>query len=185
MRLAGHQKRERTTKARCFEHGCNGRSFYNMQTLKRHQQSKRLKKKVYFCYCYEDSCSGRQFANPSKLNLHQQASHQKSSTLGSRSLSGVEDALRVFDELNKGLEWSQGQCERAAHQFLRDGVCSVEIEIIKRKLAEVIEKAKKEVERLEGEEKRKNSAALGAESNGEKSKVLEGRLRRVEMLKPE
>lgn len=110
-----------------------------------------------------------------------------SSTLGSRSLRNwVEDSPGVFDELDKGLEWSQGQCERAAHQFLRDGECSMEIENIKRKLAEVTEKAEKEVGRLEGEEKRKNSAALGAESKGEKRKVLERRLlRRVETDKAE
>jgi len=88
-----------------------------------------------------------------------------SNTPDSRSLrSGVEDSPGVFDELDKGLEWSQGQCEHAAHQFLRDGECSMEIENIKKKLAEVMDKAEKEVERLEGEEKRKNSAALSAES---------------------
>ena len=58
----------------------------------------------------------------------------------------------VSDELDKGLEWCQSQCEHAAHQFLRDGECSQEIENIKRKLAEVKETAEKEVERLRREE---------------------------------
>ncbi|KAL3427261.1 hypothetical protein PVAG01_00770 [Phlyctema vagabunda] len=57
----------------------------------------------------------------------------------------------IFDELDKGLEWCQAQCERAAHQFLRDGDCSEEIENIKRRLGEVKEKAAQEVERLEKE----------------------------------
>ncbi|KAH8590470.1 hypothetical protein B0O99DRAFT_634453 [Bisporella sp. PMI_857] len=81
-----------------------------------------------------------------------------STTLGSRlprgyERSGIEDAPGIFDELDKGLEWSQGQCERAAHQLLRDGECSMEIENAKRKLAEVKKKAEKEVERLKGGEK--------------------------------
>lgn len=58
----------------------------------------------------------------------------------------------IFDELDKGLEWCQSQCEHAAHQFLRDGECSQEIENIKRKLAEVKGNAEKEVERLKKEE---------------------------------
>ena len=58
----------------------------------------------------------------------------------------------IFDELDKGLEWCQSQCEHAAHQFLRDGECSQEIENIKRKLDEVKERAKKEMERLKNEE---------------------------------
>ncbi|KUJ16211.1 uncharacterized protein LY89DRAFT_77465 [Mollisia scopiformis] len=58
------------------------------------------------------------------------------------------DAPDIFDELDKGLEWCQGQCEHAAHQFLRDGECGTEIANIKRKLAEVKETAEKEIEKL-------------------------------------
>ena len=65
---------------------------------------------------------------------------------------GNGSAPDIFDELDKGLEWCQSQCEHAAHQFLRDGECSQEIENIKRKLDEVKESAKKEVERLKNEE---------------------------------
>jgi hypothetical protein len=61
---------------------------------------------------------------------------------------GPGGALDIFDELDKGLEWCQGQCEHAAHQFLRDGECSTEIDNIKRKLSEVKEAAEKEIERL-------------------------------------
>ena len=43
----------------------------------------------------------------------------------------------IFDELKKGLEGCQSQCEHVAYQFLRDGECSQEIENIKRKLDEV------------------------------------------------
>jgi hypothetical protein len=65
-----------------------------------------------------------------------------------RSGSGTPD---IFDELDKGLEWCQGQCEHAAHQFLRDGECGTEIENIKRKLAEVKVRAEKEIEKLKSE----------------------------------
>ncbi|KAG0652874.1 hypothetical protein D0Z07_0394 [Hyphodiscus hymeniophilus] len=58
----------------------------------------------------------------------------------------------IFDELDKGLEWCQSQCEHAAHQFLRDGDCSQEIENIKRKLVEVKERAGTEMEKLKKEE---------------------------------
>ncbi len=62
--------------------------------------------------------------------------------------AGVTD---IFEAVDKGLEWVQGQCEHAAHQFLRDGECSTEIANIKRRLAEVKETAEKEMERLKEE----------------------------------
>ena len=62
--------------------------------------------------------------------------------------TGSDAIPDIFDELDKGLEWCQGQCEHAAHQFLRDGDCSTEIANIKRKLNEVRVSALKEVEKL-------------------------------------
>jgi len=58
----------------------------------------------------------------------------------------------VFDILDKGLEWCQSQCEHAAHQFLREGECTTEIENIKKKLCEVKETAEKEMEKLQKDE---------------------------------
>jgi hypothetical protein len=49
------------------------------------------------------------------------------------------------------LEFVQGTCERAAHQFLRDGDCTEEIGTIKRRLHEAQGQAAKEMERLEKE----------------------------------
>ncbi|KAF7872843.1 uncharacterized protein EAF02_008914 [Botrytis sinoallii] len=73
-----------------------------------------------------------------------------------RAGGGIEGAggnsPDIFDELDKGLEWCQGQCEHAAHQFLRDGECSTEIENIKRRLGEVKEIAERKIERLRAEE---------------------------------
>lgn len=54
----------------------------------------------------------------------------------------------IFDELDRGLEFVQAMCERAAHQFLRDGDCAEEIEKIKRRLDETKEGAEKELARL-------------------------------------
>jgi hypothetical protein len=65
---------------------------------------------------------------------------------------GDGSAPDIFDDLDKGLEWCQSQCEHAAHQFLREGACEAEIKGIKAKLAEVKGKAQKEVDRLKIEE---------------------------------
>jgi hypothetical protein len=65
---------------------------------------------------------------------------------------GKDSAPDIFDELDNGLQWCQSQCEHAAHQFLRDGDCSQEIEGIKRRLLEVKGTAEKEIERLKKEE---------------------------------
>ncbi|KAI0390975.1 hypothetical protein F5Y17DRAFT_34783 [Xylariaceae sp. FL0594] len=54
----------------------------------------------------------------------------------------------IWDELDKGLEFVQSMCEHAAHQFLRDGDCSVEVEKIKTRLAKVKESATDEKQRM-------------------------------------
>jgi hypothetical protein len=57
-----------------------------------------------------------------------------------------------YEELDKGLEFVQSTCEHAAHQFLRDGDCSVEVEKVKKRLAETKVLAEKEMERVTREE---------------------------------
>ncbi|OBT43466.1 hypothetical protein VE00_06175 [Pseudogymnoascus sp. WSF 3629] len=51
----------------------------------------------------------------------------------------------IFDELDSGLEWCQSMCEHAAHQFLRDGQCTSEIEGIKSRMQEVWDRAGEEM----------------------------------------
>ncbi|KAL0930413.1 uncharacterized protein CTRU02_214488 [Colletotrichum truncatum] len=63
-----------------------------------------------------------------------------------------DNASDAYDELDKGLEYVQGMCEHAAHQFLRDGQCTEEISNIQRRLADTKELAIKEMERVEREE---------------------------------
>ncbi|KAB8297816.1 hypothetical protein EYC80_001614 [Monilinia laxa] len=86
---------------------------------------------------------------------------------------GAGSSPDIFDELDKGLEWCQGQCEHAAHQFLRDGECNTEIENIKKRLGEVKEIAERKIEGLRKEEElERGDEALksdGSHVNGKES----------------
>jgi hypothetical protein len=90
----------------------------------------------------------------------------------------------IFDELDKGLEWCQGQCEHAAHQFLRDGDCSTEIDNIKRKLEQVKLSAEKEMERIKQAEAANptplNLRTADADEEG-KGRILKAPLMRKEL----
>lgn len=67
--------------------------------------------------------------------------------------AGAQDSSSDFyDKLDKGLEYVQSMCERAAHQFLRDGDCNEEINNISTRLAETKELALMEGERILREE---------------------------------
>jgi hypothetical protein len=98
--------------------------------------------------------------------------------------AGMDTTPDIFDELDKGLEWCQGQCEHAAHQFLRDGDCSTEIENIKRKLEEVKLSAEKEMERIKQAEAANptppNLRALDSDEEG-KGRILKAPLMRREL----
>ncbi|TRX93082.1 hypothetical protein FHL15_005950 [Xylaria flabelliformis] len=63
----------------------------------------------------------------------------------------------IWDDLDKGLEYVQGMCERAAHQFLRDGDCNEEIEKIKTRLVKVKELAIDEKARVSAEQTKNES----------------------------
>ncbi|KAF4996053.1 hypothetical protein FGRMN_4715 [Fusarium graminum] len=69
------------------------------------------------------------------------------------SRSGASDQPPdVYDNLDKGLEFVQSMCEHGAHQFLRDGDCNDEISKVQKRLGEVLETAKTEMERIQREE---------------------------------
>lgn len=76
---------------------------------------------------------------------------------------GQNSSSDFYDKLDKGLEYVQSMCERAAHQFLRDGDCNEEINNISTRLAETKELALKESERIMREEPElaKESAEAG------------------------
>ena len=67
---------------------------------------------------------------------------------------GVDDKPSTFDQADKDLEITQSLCEVAAHQFLRDGDCRLEIEGMRAKFENCRAIAKREVERLKEEEAR-------------------------------
>lgn len=67
---------------------------------------------------------------------------------------GADGKLSYFDEADKDLETTQNLCEVAAHQFLRDGDCRLEIDGIRKRLENCGAIAKREVERLKVEESR-------------------------------
>lgn len=69
---------------------------------------------------------------------------QKTDTLGYRR-AGIDTTPDFFDEIDKALESCHGQCEHAAHQFLR---VSTEMHKIKQKLEEVKKSAEQEMERI-------------------------------------
>ncbi|KAI8635223.1 hypothetical protein F5Y19DRAFT_4727 [Xylariaceae sp. FL1651] len=67
-------------------------------------------------------------------------------------LGAFNEKSDIWDELDKGLEYVQGMCEHAAHQFLRDGDCNEEIEKIKGRLVQVKELAVNEKVRVSTEQ---------------------------------
>lgn len=56
--------------------------------------------------------------------------------------------LTAYEKADKALEKAQELCERAAHQFLRDGDCSLETEKAKEAFHEAIKVSTEELERL-------------------------------------
>ncbi|KAI0175952.1 hypothetical protein GGR52DRAFT_538786 [Hypoxylon sp. FL1284] len=69
----------------------------------------------------------------------------------SGGLGSFQDKGDIWEELDDGLGFVQGMCEHGAHQFLRDGDCSDEIEKIKTRLAQTREMADKELARMAAE----------------------------------
>jgi hypothetical protein len=74
----------------------------------------------------------------------------KSSPRSRKDASGARTAP-PFDLADKQLELAQSLCESAAHQFLRNGDCSMELENAKERFSSVLEIARAEVERQEAD----------------------------------
>jgi hypothetical protein len=81
-------------------------------------------------------------------------------------------SVSIFDELDTGLEWCQSMCEHSAHQFLRDGDCSIEISNIKRRLTEVKEAAEREVSKTGAEKTEKPKDDKAEAAKPEPSRTL-------------
>jgi len=83
--------------------------------------------------------------------------------------AGQGGAPDIFEMADKNLEKSQSLCEVGAHQFLRDGECTVEIDGTREAFERVLADARKEVERLREEERLEQEKARqreGADRNG-------------------
>lgn len=94
----------------------------------------------------------------------------------------------IFEKIDKSLEWCQGQCEFAAHKFLREGECAAEIENIKNKLAEVRLASEEELRRLDEETaasslKRSASRHLPDEGKAREMKPIQVRKGAVGFIK--
>ncbi|KAL9129059.1 MAG: hypothetical protein Q9217_002399 [Psora testacea] len=61
------------------------------------------------------------------------------------------NAMKCFEDADRDLEEAQNLCERAAHQFLRDGDCHTEIDGTRKRFKTCEDLAKIEVERLRKE----------------------------------
>ncbi len=69
------------------------------------------------------------------------------------NMHGDSDVKMVeFDDADRDLETAQNLCEVGAHQFLRDGDCRLEITGTRSRFENVLEIARKEVEKLKMEE---------------------------------
>ena len=96
-------------------------------------------------------------APPAVGELSTLASQTMKVGLGRRTLGldfGTDDEMAAFDEADKDLETSQNLCEVAAHQFLRDGDCRLEMDGMRKKFENCGAIAKREIERLKEEEAR-------------------------------
>ncbi|KAF4955459.1 hypothetical protein FSARC_11846 [Fusarium sarcochroum] len=90
--------------------------------------------------------------NKDALPSLQYMSSRRLSTISISRPGAADQPHDVYDNLDKGLEFVQSQCEHGAHQFLRDGDCNDEISKVQKRLSEVLEMAKTEMERVEREE---------------------------------
>ncbi|KAL9098085.1 MAG: hypothetical protein Q9163_006186 [Psora crenata] len=65
---------------------------------------------------------------------------------------GGGSGMKPFEDADRDLEEAQSLCERAAHQFLRDGDCHTEIEGTRKRFQNCESIARREVERLRAEQ---------------------------------
>lgn len=66
-----------------------------------------------------------------------------------RGLGGRNDGTEVFDKVDGRLEKAQNLCERAAHQVLRDGDCTLDVSNAKEHFAEALKISEAEIPALQ------------------------------------
>ncbi len=104
------------------------------------------------------------FAGPSEFAM---LNPKRRGGLGRGGGPGLRDSpnskMKEFEDADKNLDTAQSLCEVAAHQFLRDGDCRLEIEGTRKRFEAALDIARREVERLEEEEEREAKEAKEAE----------------------
>ena len=74
-------------------------------------------------------------------------------SLGRRKDAATDkQKFKVYDMVDRDLEEAQNIAERAAHQFLRDGDCNIEMTAIKKRFRAAQKLAEEEVERLKNKD---------------------------------
>ena len=82
-------------------------------------------------------------------------------SFGRRKENATEkQKFRVYEEADRDLEEAQNLSERAAHQFLRDGDCNIEMEAMRKRFRAVQGLAEKEFERLKNQEESPEAAEV-------------------------
>lgn len=95
-----------------------------------------------------------------------------STRIGGPEPLGNNEGMTCFEDTDRDLETAQNLCEVAAHQFLRDGDCRLEIEGTRKRFQDVLEVAKKQVARFtEEEEQEKAKEEVEAEKNAKDVEV--------------
>lgn len=90
---------------------------------------------------------------------------------------GRNDGTEVFDRVDSRLEKAQAQCERAAHQVLRDGDCAPEVNNAKEQFSEALKMAEAEIPILQkkadkaAERRRRSEERRRAEEEAEEKRL--------------
>ena len=106
------------------------------------------------------------------ITLGEKLAQPKSMALDNRDSTTRPDPLAAFDRADKVLETAQSLCEVAAHQFLREGDCSAELEGTRERFESCLKVAEQEVERLRKEEQ--DGIRDQTEEEEEQEEELEG-----------
>ena len=84
-----------------------------------------------------DASGGKTDTNGEEITTYQPKLAYRSARMRQSPGGGKKtDGLDAYDKLDGFLEKAQAQCERAAHQVLRDGDCGLEIKVAKERFSE-------------------------------------------------
>lgn len=100
---------------------------------------------------------------------------ERASATNGQSDDRLSAVTLAYDKADKALEKAQSLCEKAAHQFLRDGDCRLETEGTKEAFHELLDLSKEELPRLQALERAEDRTATFSPPPLEKSSSPEER----------